>query len=613
VKLLKFFAAVSLCILSNLPSEAAARNAHKSAVTDAGMPSMPAAKTPLDHNNLGVQYGSRGMWPEAIKEHQLAISGDPENRTFRTNLSSAELSYARLLAKAGKSYDAMVHYREALYADPSNFDADHELDMAIQKSTHKDPLNLALRLNMAEEAETSGNFPVAIVEYRKCAKISDSGQMHARLGAALLKEQKTVDGFLELKLAVKKDWSNSEKKELADAHRQLADILKDFGFLAEQNGKQLIALQRLNNAAIEYRRSLALIPDNSDGQRGLVEVAREAAALNPNSFDNHLMLAGAYQLSGDFERAKLEYETCFRLNRNDPRLAAARRSYHLAVVSHPAIATPLILASSIQKVEQSILEEPKDAELLYIYARGKEAQQDPVDALEAYQTAASINPYIYPDLQDRIRSLSGVGKADAAVTHSAASPTASGQPAQKDGQSDKSASAEGSEAAPSTGASEAKVSTEPNAGRTAAYADIESKLNSNALDEAEKMASDLVGKDPKDGHGWLLLGKIREKQKDLDSASVAYRMASSLKEPDAKEALANVDLSRVQPLLEQADQQIAANKPTEAASTLRDAIALAPGVQSCHRKLADLLRKAGDTKHADLEQQKADALAKNAK
>jgi tetratricopeptide (TPR) repeat protein len=604
-----------LVLTGNLDCHAAARRASRPAATSGKsgvILSTPNPRTPLDHNNRGVELGSKGLWPDAIREHEEALNGDPENQTFRVNLSSAELSYARVLARSGKTYDAMVRYREALYADPNNSDADHELDILVQKSSHKDPLTLAVRQNMAEEAESSGNFPVAIVEYRKCVKIADSGPMHARLGAALLKQRKPVDGFVELKLALTKDWSNSEKKELADTHRQLADILKQYALLANQNGKQRTAILRLDNAAIEYRRALTITPDSSDAQRGLIEVAREAVGLNPNSFDNHLMLGGAYQLQGDFERAKDEYEKCWRIRRDDPRLTIARRSYHLAVVSHPSLATPLILASTIQKVENSLADNPNDAELLYIYARGKETQQDAAGALKAYQAAAAINPYIFPDLQDRIRSLSGGGPAaavgaSAGQAQSLASAAPGAAPGVKPGDKGTPPGALAS-AAPTAPAAPPEPPKD-----TAAYAEIESKINANALDDAEKKASEVVEKNPKDSHGWSLLGDVRKKKKDLDSASVAYRMAMSLKEPGGREKLNEVENDRVKPQMDQADQYLRENKLAEALSAARDAVTLAPGLPSVHRKLAEVMRKMGDSKGAEAEENKASTLEKNAK
>jgi tetratricopeptide (TPR) repeat protein len=591
-----------LCLIPfvfNLPADAAASKRRTSAPAATGggvMLSTPNPRTPIEHNNRGVELGSKGLWADAVREHQAALNGDPENQTFRINLSSAELSYARSLNRAGKTYEAGIHYREALYADPNNGDAENELDDLIHKTSHKDPTDLKVRLNMGEEAEVSGNFPVAIVEYRKCIKINDNGPNHVRLGSVMEKQGKVVEGFVELTTALKKDWSGADKKELSDCHRLLGEILKNFAEVALNNNKMDTAAKRLNNAAIEYKRALTVLPDSTESQRGLIEVAREAVGLNPNSFENHLMLGGAYQLNGDFDRAKDEYEKCWRVNRNDPRLALARRSYHLAVVSHPSLASPLILASTMQKVENNLADNPNDPELLYIYGRGKEAQQDPTSALKAYQAAAAINPYIFPDLQDRIRSLGGGGAPGA---------TASGKPSGKPGDTKGATASAGSLSTGSPATPPVPEGPQPD---TAGYSEIETKMSANDLDGAEKKATSIVDKNPKDAHAWLLMGRVREMKKDLDSASVAYRMANSLKDPDAQNALTAVDNARVRPFLDQADKLISEGKDAEAASALQDAENLAPSMSSIRRKLAELYSKLGDKKKADAERAKADML-----
>src|SRR5579883_1747551 len=58
----------------------------------------PPPGNPLEHNNRAVELGSKGLWADAIREHEIALNGDPENPTFRMNLSSAQLHYADMLA-----------------------------------------------------------------------------------------------------------------------------------------------------------------------------------------------------------------------------------------------------------------------------------------------------------------------------------------------------------------------------------------------------------------------------------------------------------------------------------------------------------------------------------
>jgi len=115
-------------------------------------------------------------------------------------------------------------------------------------------------------------------------------------------------------------------------------------------------MKRLLNSGIDTGERLCFNPLNTDAIHGLIEVSREAVAVNP-SFDNHLMLAGAYQLQPDFEHARREYQECYKLNRNSPVLAQARRSFHYAVVSSSQASQPM-LAESMQKIEEQLRNTP---------------------------------------------------------------------------------------------------------------------------------------------------------------------------------------------------------------------------------------------------------------
>ena len=84
------------------------------------MMTTPNPTNPLEHNNRAVELGSKGLWADAIREHEIALEGDPYNEQFKTNLSGACLRYGDMLASKKKYYEAMVQYRKALFADPAN-------------------------------------------------------------------------------------------------------------------------------------------------------------------------------------------------------------------------------------------------------------------------------------------------------------------------------------------------------------------------------------------------------------------------------------------------------------------------------------------------------------
>ncbi|NJL73158.1 MAG: hypothetical protein HC888_17245 [Candidatus Competibacteraceae bacterium] len=94
-----------------------------------------------------------------------------------------------------------------------------------------------------------------------------------------------------------------------------------------------------------------LNPINGEALSGMTETAREAVALQP-SFRNILNLAAAYLLSGDYDRAKINYEKAWRLEPTNPDLAKARMAYHRAVAEAPVgITSNLRVAESEQKIQ----------------------------------------------------------------------------------------------------------------------------------------------------------------------------------------------------------------------------------------------------------------------
>ena len=545
----------------------------------------PANMSPLDHNNKAVEYGQKGMWAQAISEHEIALNGDPENTQFKTNLSGALLRYGQVLAGKSNWNQAIHEFREALYIDPNNADAANNLDHCIQ-AQKRDP---SQHLKMGDELEIEGNYPEAIVEYRRNVRADDGGPAAAALARALIKQgantpSRLVEGYSMMVVAVGKSWDPSQQNDLAACHQRLGDILKEYAFVAKNDSRMEPALKRLSNASVEYRRAVQLNPGNTDAIRSLVEVAREAVAIKP-SFDNHLMLGSAYLLLGDLDRSKQEYESCNKLDPNSESLNLARKAYHWAIASSTLHVD--LLPNTVVKAEEQLKKSPNDPVWLYIWGMAKQQQGERDMALKAYQKALTLNPAL-PKLKERINSLTGgppVGSGTTAVA---------GKPG------DKAAAAAGASGAPTPPAVPTVDLT-----RVAKLAEIQAKMRANDLDGALKDANDITMADASCGEAWNDIATIQQKKGNLDEASSSFRQAKLLKFPGAGEAGKQLDIMRVQPQIEEADKQIAANNSVSAAGTLREAIGLAPTLSILHRKLADCLEKLGDTKEAARERKKA--------
>ncbi len=571
----------------------------------------PNPTNPLEWNNRGVELGLKGMWDGAVHAHEEALRNDPFNMTFRQNLSAAYLRYGQSLLAKHSYQEAAQKLRTSIYVDPENRQADEFLSSAI-KGTGKNPDDANVRQHLADDFDINGDYVSAISEYRHYVRMKDSGAAWYALGRVLVKQgssvpAKLVEGYTAMRTAVTKAWEPGEKNELSKCHAALGDILKELAFTARDSGRTQPALKRMLNAGIEYRRAVTLNPLNSDAIRGLIEVTREAVQVNP-SFDNHLMLGGAYQLVPDFEHAKREYIECFKIGKGNPALAQARRSFHLAVVSSSQASPPMV-AESMQKIEDQLRTNPGDAELLYIYGRGKETLGDFPGAIAAYQAAAKINVNVHPQLQVRLTALLGGGplKSGSQPSKIAGTPDATPGVAQKAGAPGSLATAAGQP--PGGAAAPPKEPPKP----TVNYADGEAKLASSDTAGAIKFFEGIIDKSPADGHAWFLLGRSQEKKGDLDEASVSYRQATYSKEPGAQAALDQINATRMQPAMKEYEKCLAEKNLVGAASALKDASDLAPKNADLHRKLAALMKQSGDTKEADRETHKAEEIEKGSK
>jgi tetratricopeptide (TPR) repeat protein len=570
------------------------------------MPADNPNMSPLDHNNKGVQYGQRGMWEQAISEHEIALNGDPFNTSFKTNLSAALLRYGQALA-AKKDWSKAIHeLREAQYVDPNNADAANLTDKCLQ-ATGKDP---SLHMKMGDDAETEGNYPEAIVEYRRNLHGDDGGPAHAALGRALIKQGsqspgRLVEGYEEMRTAVSKTWDPSQQNDLANAHQKLGDILKDEFTIAKNDNRKDIALKRLLLASVEYRRSVQLNPSNLDAIRSLIEVCREAVSIKP-SFDNHLMLGSSYLLLGDFDRAKQQFEECNKIDPSSDALEKARKSYHWHVAS--STQHPEMLPKTLSIAEEKLRRNPNDPEWLYIWGMGKAQQGDKDMALKAYLKAYSLNPAL-PKLKENIAAIQGgapvSGTKPGDTKGAAAGTPAAGTPGAAAGTPGAAAGTAGAAATTAAGAAPGLSAQE-----LAAVSAAENKFRSGDLDGALKDATDMTIANTGNARAWGLVGAIMQKKGNLDEASVAYRQAALLKLPGAAEACRQLDSIRVHSQLEEADKYYLAGDFVHAAASLREALSIAPNLPILHRKLADCLEKLGDTKEAKRERDKAISLEK---
>lgn len=588
----KYFAvALSLSLIAlvaSIPSNARSRGG--GAPRGGVILQTPNPQTPVEHNNRGVELGQKGLWSDAIREHEIALQMDPYSSQWRTNLSAAHLEYGKWLV-ARQKYDlASAEFRRAMIIDPANAQADEQLDNVLRR-LKRDPDDPRYRRSLAEDADANGQYDTAIVEFRKLKKISGDPIAQADLGFVLIKaggKTNTQAGFKELRNAVgRNDWRTDDesRKKLATCHAKLGDILRDSAMHAKDIGKGTTGMQRLYNAAIEYRRAVTINPAYAPAIDGLLFCAQQAVAIKP-SFDNHLYLAGAYLLAGKFPQAQNEYNECFKLKPKSPVLSTARIAYHQAVARN-AISSPEQVNDSVTKVKKLIDDDADNPRLFYILGRLRERQVEQGTELnydkakKCYEKAMTLNPTVDPDLKI---ALSRIGVA----------PPIEGPKARDT----------------SNNVAQSKEAMQK-AMKEKQYTDFQSQLEEGTnLDELINKGQEMFGKDNKDGRIAGLIGRAYEKKGDSDSLNSAkswYRIGGGLGDAASARFLEQVDASRVLTKLKDANDMFDQKKFIEAKSLYQDILIMAPKRGDVHRKLGDCLKELGDKEGAKKEYADADA------
>jgi tetratricopeptide (TPR) repeat protein len=186
------------------------------------------------------------------------------------------------------------------------------------------------RAQLADKLEKSGRYYDALVERLRCVDLLDDGPSRFYLARVYTYMGEKKLAFETLKDAVEQSWSPSDRDLLIECHILLGDYLFDSAKEALRSGNAELNILRLRNASVSYRRAATMDRGNKKATWGLIKVAREAVSVDP-SFDNYLLLGGAYLIAGDLDKAQVAYDECAELSPDNAQLKQARMIYQLAV------------------------------------------------------------------------------------------------------------------------------------------------------------------------------------------------------------------------------------------------------------------------------------------
>ncbi len=334
----------------------------------------------IDANNKAIALGKQGKLPEAIAEHELSLKYDPTNKQFRINLSAAQTLYGQKLM-AQKDYAGSSNmFRKALVSMPDNGQAGKYLAEAIQRMG-LDPAMSDNRLGIGDQLAAAGDIAGANVEYQQAMRLDPSARTYTKMGDMSTRYGQAANAVNWYRQAIVKD------PDYGPAHRQL--------------GNMMMAMKDMTGAAAELRKAVIADPKDVAAGQGLIEIWRRQVALNPTLAENHLGLATAMQLTGDFGTAESEYAQVEKLDPRNASLPGARASLqrafkHMGAERHKAAAETFynqgLARDALAEIGQAVMIEPRNDKYQFLLGQCLENGNDLDGARQAYHTCVLIDP-----------------------------------------------------------------------------------------------------------------------------------------------------------------------------------------------------------------------------
>jgi tetratricopeptide (TPR) repeat protein len=336
------------------------------------------AQASIDANNRGVAMGQAHRWLEAISAHEQACQLDPRNKQFRINLSAARTAYGQEKMAAGDLSAASNLFRKALSAASDNGMA-AKLLVECMKKQGKNPSDVETRLDLGEQLCSINDFESASVEFQAAMQLEPSARTFIKMGDMSLRYGQVSTAASWYQQAIVKD------PNFGPAHRQM-------GLLA-------LAQRDYTGAAASLRKAVILDPKDVAAGEALVQIWRRQVAQNPNLAENHLGLAGALQLTGDFIGAESEYRKLEALDPRNPSLEAGRNSLQRAIIhaeadKHRAAAETFhsqgLNKEALAEITRAVQMEPKNPKFHFLLAECLESSGN-FEMAHKYYMACVIN------------------------------------------------------------------------------------------------------------------------------------------------------------------------------------------------------------------------------
>ena len=254
-------------------------------------------------SDLGVVYGLKGMYNEAIAELKKAIMINPNNAEAHSNLGVVYIII-------GMHDEAIAEYKKGIEINPNDAKAHYNLGAAYhEKGMHNKAITelkkaIEINPNLAEAHDglglaylNKGMYDEAIAEWKKAIEINPNlAEAHYSLGSVYVMIGMYDEAIAEYKKAIEIN------PNLAEAHNNLGGAYINKGMYDE--------------AIAEYKKGIEINPDLAEAHYGLslaylnkgmydeaIAECKKAIEINPNLAEAHNNLAIVYYFKGEYSLA----------------------------------------------------------------------------------------------------------------------------------------------------------------------------------------------------------------------------------------------------------------------------------------------------------------------
>ncbi|MCP4004646.1 MAG: tetratricopeptide repeat protein [bacterium] len=242
------------------------------------------------HNALGWTLFQSGRSAEAVVEYEKALAVDPMDVRANNNIALA-------LTELGRLDKAALHFRNSLAVEPKAeiysdlgfvLDRQGRSDEAItnyRKAIALDSETRSAHFNLAVSLLNRGELAQSAVHYEAALRLKPTAEAYNGLGFVLSKQGKVDDAIAQFREAVRVNpkytaaYNNlagnlikQGKLEEAASNYQLSLDEKPSAVLHNQLGVILVRLDRIDEAAQQFRKAIAIDPQYGEARKNLAAV-----------------------------------------------------------------------------------------------------------------------------------------------------------------------------------------------------------------------------------------------------------------------------------------------------------------------------------------------------